>query len=311
MAVIVNKIAVMFIMMAIGFLLGKLKIITGEGNKTLSAISLFLVSPLLSFSSYQREYSSHIAKNLALTLLLTVILYAVQILAVFFLVPKKRKNSEIERMSLIFSNCGYIGIPLVQSVFGNDGIIFLTMNIAVFYVLTWTLGVSLMTGKVSVKQTAKNLCTPAIFAVILGLICFFANITLPSIILEPIESIGNMNTPLAMLIAGSTLAGTNLVKCFGNVRIYILSALRLLVLPAICAAILLLATYLGADSVVVTIVLIAMSCPSAVITTMFSHRFGGNSVYASEIFALTTVLSAGTIPLVMWIFSLVGGSAVI
>ncbi len=311
MEAVINKIAVMFIMMAIGFLLGKLKIITGEGNKTLSAISLFLVSPFLSFVSYQREYSQSIAKNLVTTLVLTVVLYAVQIAVVFLIVPKKRENSEIERMSLIFSNCGYIGIPLVQSVFGNDGIIFLTMNIAVFYVLTWTLGVSLMTGKVSVKQTVKNLCTPAILAVVLGLVCFFAKIKLPALILEPIESIGNMNTPLAMLIAGSTLAGTNLLRCFKNVRIYLLSALRLLILPAICAAILLLATYLGADTVVVTIVLIAMACPSAVITTMFSHRFGGNSVYASEIFALTTVLSAATIPLVMWLFSLMGGSAVI
>ena len=301
----------MFIMMAIGFLLGKLKIITGEGNKTLSAISLFLVSPLLSFASYQRDYSESIAKNLVTTLILTVVLYAVQIAAVFLIIPKKRENSEIERMSLIFSNCGYIGIPLVQSVFGNDGIIFLTMNIAVFYVLTWTLGVSLMTGKISFKQTVKNLCTPAIIAVILGLVCFFAKFKLPTLILEPIESIGNMNTPLAMLIAGSTLAGTNLARCFKNVRIYLLTALRLLLLPAVCAAILLLAIYLGADTIVVTIVLIAMSCPSAVITTMFSHRFGGNSVYASEIFALTTVLSAATIPLVMWLFSLVGGSAVI
>lgn len=311
MVAVINKIAVMFIMMAIGFLLGKLKIITGEGNKTLSAISLFLVSPLLSFASYQRDYSESIAKNLVTTLILTVVLYAVQIAAVFLIIPKKRENSEIERMSLIFSNCGYIGIPLVQSVFGNDGIIFLTMNIAVFYVLTWTLGVSLMTGKISFKQTVKNLCTPAIIAVILGLVCFFAKIKLPTLILEPIESIGNMNTPLAMLIAGSTLAGTNLARCFKNVRIYLLTALRLLLLPAVCAAILLLAIYLGADTIVVTIVLIAMSCPSAVITTMFSHRFGGNSVYASEIFALTTVLSAATIPLVMWLFSLVGGSAVI
>jgi len=62
---------------------------------------------------------------------------------------------------------------------------------------------------------------------------------------------------------------------------------------------------------VLTIVLIAAACPSAVITTMFSHRFGGDSVYASEIFAITTILSAATIPLIMWIFSLTGISAVI
>lgn len=306
MNAVINKIAVMFIMMAIGFLLGKLKIITNEGNKTLSAVSLFLVSPLLSFVSYQREFSTSIAKNLLVTLGLTVVLYAVVIALVLLFVPKKRRGVEIERMSLIFPNCGYIGIPLVQSIYGNDGIIYLTMNIAVFYLLTWTLGVSLMTGKISVKQTAKNLCTPAILAVVLGVIFFVFRIDLPDIIHEPLQSIGDMNTPLAMLIAGSTLAGTNLLGCLKKYSLYILSAARLVLLPLVCIAVLFGFYLLGADPMVVTIVLIAMACPSAVITTMFAHRFGGDSVYASEIFAVTTILSAVTIPLVMWIFSAIG-----
>ena len=306
MTAVLNKIAVMFIIMAIGFLLGKAKIITEEGNKVLSGISLFLVSPLLSFISYQREYSSAVAKGLILTLVITVILYAVQIAVVFLIVPKKRKGSDIERMSLIFSNCGYIGIPLVQSIFGNDGIIFLTMNIAVFYILTWTLGVSIMTGKVSFRQTLKNLCTPAIIAVVLGILFFVLRIDLPDIIHEPLESVGNMNTPLAMLIAGSTLAGTGILKCLGNIRIYFLTLLRLVVLPLSCVLVLFALRGLFEEPTVITIVLIAMACPSAVITTMFAHRFGKDSVYASEIFAMTTLLSAASVPLIMWISSLMG-----
>ena len=309
MQAVFQKIAVMFIMMAIGFLLGKLKIITNDGNRVLSNISLFLVSPLLSFISYQREFSQSIAKNLLVTLGLTAILYVVQIAIVLLMIPKKRKGSAIERMSLIFSNCGYIGIPLVQSVFGNDGIIFLTMNIAVFYVLTWTLGVSLMTGKISVKQTAKNLCTPAIFAVVLGVIFFVFRIDLPDIIHEPLQSIGDMNTPLAMLIAGSTLSGTNIFGCLKKVRIYLLTAARLILLPVVCLFCLFGLSFAGVDHMVITIVLIAASCPSAVITTMFSHRYGGDSVYASEIFAVTTILSALTIPFIMWLLSLLGISA--
>ena len=306
MTVIINKIAVMFIMMAIGFLLGKLRIITQEGNRTLSNVSLLLVSPLLTFISYQREYSSAIAEKLLWALGLSTLAYIVQIGFSFLVTPKKRDGRAVERMSLIFSNCGYIGIPLVQSVFGSDGVIFLTMNIAVFYVLTWTLGVSLMTGKTSVKETLKNLCTPAVFAVVLGLVFFFAGIKLPAVIFEPLNSIGEMNTPLAMLIAGATLSGTNIVKCLRNWRMYLLSAYRLLVMPLICAALLFAMSFLGADHSILTIVLIAASCPSAVITTMFAHRFGGDSVLASEIFAVSTILSAVTIPLVLWLFSLTG-----
>lgn len=306
MNAVINKIAVMFIMMAIGFLLGKIKIITNDGNRVLSNISLFLVSPLLSFVSYQREYESSVAKNLILTFLTCALLYAVQIVVVWLIVPRDRKDSAVERMSLLFSNCGYIGIPLVQSLFGGEGIIYITMVIAVFYTLTWTVGVSLMTGKTSFKSTLKHLCTPGIIAVVLGLICFVLKIKIPSVFLEPLSDIGNMNTPLAMLIAGSTLAGTNILKCIGNVRVYLLTAVRLLLLPAICGGVLFFAKRLSIDTMVLTVVLVAMACPSAVITTMFSHRYGKNSVYASEIFAVTTILSAFTIPLIMWVFSLMG-----
>ena len=306
MNAVINKIAVMFIMMAIGFLLGKIRIITNDGNRVLSNISLFLVSPLLSFVSYQREYESSVAKNLVVTFLLCALLYALQIAFVWLIVPKSRKDCAVERMSLLFSNCGYIGIPLVQSLFGGDGIIYITMVIAVFYVLTWTVGVSIMTGKASFKSTLKHLCTPGIIAVVAGLLCFIFGVKLPSVLYEPLSDIGNMNTPLAMLIAGSTLAGTNIVKCIGNVRVYLLCALRLIVLPFLCGGVLFCAKGLSIDTMVLTVVLVAMACPSAVITTMFSHRYGKNSVYASEIFAVTTILSAITIPFVMWIFSLLG-----
>ena len=311
MEAVIHKIAVMFIMMAIGFLLGKIGIINNESNKLLSSLSLFVVSPLLSFVSYQRDFSPSIAKNLLWTVGLCLVLYALQIAVVYVLVPKRHRNSSLERMSLIFSNCGYIGIPLVQSLFGTDGIIYITMVIAVFYTFVWTVGASLMSGEhMSFVKILRNLCTPAIIAVVVGIVFFVLRIKLPGVILEPLSDIGNMNTPLAMLIAGSTLAGTNIVRCIANFRVYLLSAIRLILLPVLCAGVLFFASLIGVSETVLTVVLIAMACPTAVVATMFAHRYHADSVYASEIFAITTLLSAATIPLIMWIGSLMGISAV-
>ena len=92
MTVIINKIAVMFIMMAIGFLLGKIKIITHDGNRTLSNVSLLLVSPLLTFVSYQREYSSAIAEKLLWALVLSMLVYIVQVSFSFLVTPKRGKS---------------------------------------------------------------------------------------------------------------------------------------------------------------------------------------------------------------------------
>ncbi|MBE6713932.1 MAG: AEC family transporter [Ruminococcaceae bacterium] len=304
--VILSKIAVMFIIMAIGFVCGKIGLIDSKGNKILSNVTLLLVNPLVMFVSYQREYSSAIAKNLFISLGISVLVMTLQIAIAVVLIPKKRDNSAIERLTVILTNCGFMGIPLVESVFGGEGVIYLSMYVTVFNVVAWTYGISQMTGKASARTTVKNLCTPAIFAIVLGLVFYFCRISLPSIIKEPLETIGNMNTPMAMLVAGATLSGTNIVKCLKKIRVYIITAVHLLAIPLIAAAILYVFSKLGISSEVLRVLLIAISCPSAVITTMFSHRYGKDSVYASELFAVSTLLSAGSIPLVMWLFSLMG-----
>jgi len=302
--IIFKKIAVMFIIMAIGFLCGKLGIIDSKGNKLLSNITLLIVNPLVMFVSYQRDYSSRIANNLFIALGISVLVMAIQIAVAMILIPKKRESCSVERLTLILTNCGFMGIPLVESVFGGEGVIYLSMYVTVFNVVAWTFGISQMTGKNSARDVLKNLCTPAIIAIILGLVCYFARISLPEILLEPMESVGNMNTPLAMLIAGATLSGTNFVKCLKKVRIYFITAVHLLAIPVIAALIMLAFLKMGVEINVLSVLLVAVSCPSAVITTMFSHRFGKDSVYASELFAVSTLLSAGSIPFIMWLFTL-------
>lgn len=308
MSIIQQKIIIMFIMIAVGFLCGKVGLIDPDGNKKLSKLSLWLVNPLLTFMSYQSEYSSEISKNLLITLGISVAVFAIQIAVATLTVPKKSKEYAIERLSIIFSNSGFIGIPLVESVFGKSGVIYLTMFITVFNILVWTYGVALMTGKVSFKETLKNLCTPAVISVILGLIFYFCRITIPDIIAQPLNTVGGMNTPLAMLVAGSTLAGTNLLKCLKKPRLYFLCAMRLIIIPALCCLALFKLTAVGVDPMIISIVMIATSCSSATITTMFAHTYGKNSLWASEIFAVSTLLSVVTIPAVMWFLELLGVS---
>ncbi len=293
-------------MMLVGFVCGKVGLIDSDGNKKLSRLSLLLVNPMIIFMSYQSEYSSDKAKNLLLTLVISVAVYVLHILAATLIVPKKNKEYAIERMSLIFSNSGFIGIPLVQSVFGKDGVIYLTMSIAVFNILIWTYGTVLMSGKASPKQVLKNLCKPAVIAVALGMVFYFCRITLPNIIAEPLDTIGSMNTPLAMLVAGSTLAGTNLVGCIKKPKLYLLCFLKLLALPALSALSIFWLARFGVSPMAISVVMIATACPSAAATTMFAHTHNRDSVWASEIFAMSTLFSVVTIPAVMWFVELLG-----
>ncbi len=293
------QILIMFIIMAVGFICGKVKLITPEVNRGLSNLALMLVNPMTTFTSYQREYSSEIAVNLLFTFVLAIIAFGVQIPISILLIKKSRPEYRIERLSILLSNCSYIGIPLVQSMYGAEGIIYLTAFVTVFHLVTWTYGLSLMSGETNVKKMFRNMISPALIAVLLGALCFFVRLQLPEIIVTPMKRIADMNTPVAMLIAGSTLSQTNIKKAITKVSTFVICALKLLVLPVCALVVVAQAARLGVPSHIINIVVIAASCPTATIITMFSHRYKKNSVYASEIFTVCTLLSIITIPLVL------------
>lgn len=292
--------------MVVGVICGKAKLITPEANKKLSGILLFLVSPMITFLSYQREYSRDIAKNLLLALILAIVTFVIMILMANLLVSRKSKDREIEILCAVLSNCAFMGIPIVESVFGADGIIFLTMYITVFHLVSWTYGVGILTGEHSAKDTFRHLLTPAVISVFLGLIFFFFRIPLPQFLHEPFKLIGDMNTPLAMLVAGATLSTTSLGELVRRPKILYISALRLILFPVITALFAALFVRLGAAPMPMTTVVIAAGCPSAVINVNFALTYNKDSIYASEIFALSTVACGVTIPLLLKFLSLLG-----
>ena len=206
----------------------------------------------------------------------------------------------------VFSNCAFMGIPVVESVFGSKGIIFLTMYITVFHILCWTWGITLLTGESSLRDTVRHLFTPAVISVFLGLLFFFFRIPLPQIIKEPLGLIGDMNTPLAMLVAGATLSRTKVRELVRRPRILYISFLRLILFPALTALLAAGFVKLGAAPMPVTTAVIAAGCPTAVINISFAIKYNKDSVYASELFAFTTVACGVTIPLLLKFLSILG-----
>lgn len=295
--ILLNKITIMFIMIAIGFICAKIKLIDKETNKKLSDILLYLVNPLLIFTSFQMEFNKELFKNQMLAFALSFFAIGMTIVLSFIFIRKKNNpDFSIERFAIIFTNCSFMGIPLLSSLFGNLGVFYLTAYIAVFNIIVWTYGVIMISGKTSLKDVLKQLCSPAIISIVLGIICFVARILLPDIILEPLNAVGSMNTPLAMLIAGAALASSSFKSALTSIKTYYLIALRLLILPAIF---LLCVFWLPIDTEVLLTVIIAASCPTATITTMFALKFDKNTSLSSNIFATTTLLCLFTIPLIV------------
>lgn len=290
-----RQIVIMFIILVIGAGCYMKGLITKEGTKQLSAVELHLINPLLIFMSYQTEYSSRLLKGLLWSFGLSAVAFALAILISTLAVRRGREDAALERFSSVYSNCGFIGIPLINGLFGSEGVLYLTAYVTLFNLLVWTHGLMQMKGERDFSALLKALRSPSVIAVFLGLICYLTQLRLPAVPLQSLRYISDMNTPLAMIIAGASAAQTNFIKAFKNSGIYLVCALKLLVIPLICCAVI---SLLPAPPLVITVVSIACACPVATTGTMFAIMFDRKPQRCAEFFAVTTVLSGLTLPIV-------------
>lgn len=291
------QIVIMFIILLIGIICYKTKIISSEVNKTLSNMVLTLINPMVIFMSYQMDFDIKLFKGLLISLVLAIIGFAVTILISYILVRKTNKSDfTIERFSCIYSNCGFIGIPLINAMFGKEGVFYLTAYVTIFNIILWTQGVIMMTGEKDIKSLSKALISPAIISIVLGLIFFIFKIQLPSAVSDSFNYIASMNTPFAMLVGGVSIAQTNILKSLKKFRTYWVCFVKLVFIPAIL--LLLLSPFNISEIILITFIL-ASACPTGASGTLFAIKYNKDSIYASELFALTTVFSIITIPTVI------------
>ena len=281
----------------VGVICSKTGIISKNTNKQLSTFVLQIVNPILIFMSFQTDYRPELAKNLLITFGLSVLVFVIMIGASMILVRSgEGRETAIERFASTYSNCAFMGIPLLYALFGSEGVFYLTAFITVFNFFVWTHGVILISGERDFKQVVKVFYSPTIIAIALGIIMFFAQIRIPSVPSQALQLIADMNTPMAMIVSGVTIADANILKLIKNPRIYYISAVKLLIIPFIAAAVL---SLFDIDEKVRLTVVIAASAPPAAMGTLFAIRYGRNSLYASEIFAAGTILSVATLPVVV------------
>lgn len=292
---ILKQTVIMLILITVGIICSKTNIISKSTNKDLSKLVLQVVNPVMIFMSYQTDYRPELVRNLLLTFALSVGAIIVTAAGAYLFVRRKEgRELEIERFSAIYSNCGFMGIPLIHALFGMEGVFYLTAFITVFNIVVWTHGIILISGEKSFDKVVKVFYSPTMIAIALGLICFFLQLHVPSVPAQALGFISDLNTPLAMIVSGVTMAETSILRLIKKPRIYYISLLRLVVLPFILAV--LIAPLSISEKVKITVA-IASAAPPAAMCTLQCIRYGKNSLYASEIFTAGTIISVVTLPL--------------
>lgn len=317
----------LILLAAPGFIFAKLKMLPEKAAETVSVIVLYCCQSVLVITSFQgKAFDPQIGLNMLWVALITLCVHFIMfaILKLVFIKKSADEKIRVLKFASVFSNCGFMGFPFLQSLFSHDAallseiMIYGAVIVAVFNLLTWTFGVYIMTGdkkQVSFKKIALN---PVIISLIIGFILFVAlprpivkmaadGSTLDSILTKLMQSmnyLADMVTPCSMIVIGIRLANVNLKQLFLDKRAYISAFFKLVVMSLV---VILTVAFLPIAVTVKYAIFFLFSMPSATNTAMFAVKFGGDGDFASVCVLLSTALSVITIPLLYLVISGVFG----
>ena len=304
MAGIIMRQAIMMLLLnVVGMVAYYTKIINAEGGRQLSKLVLQIVNPVLVVMAYiEVECSAKMIRNLLWTFGLAIVVYILSIALVTLLIREKEgRETAIERFSAIYSNCGFMGIPLAKALLGLEGVVYVTAFLTIFNLFAWTHGIMLLTEKRDMRSFLKVLRSPTMIGIGIGLILFFARVPIPGILADTMQYVADLNTPLAMIASGISVAQANVLQALRNGRIYYVCLIKLLLIPAVLTGVFLLLPF--APQNVRLILLVLTAAPSAAMCTLQCQQHKKNDVYASQIFAMTTILSMATMPAIVKLFT--------
>ncbi|PJI06828.1 MULTISPECIES: AEC family transporter [Clostridium] len=300
--IIFEQMLVLFFMMVTGFVCYKKHFVDDNGYKSMSSIIVNILNPLLIISGVLNKKVGYSGKIIGENILLVFILFLTLIIVSLIYIKIARTSKEevsSYRLMIMFSNLGFMGIPLVSEVYGTKAIIFVAFYILGYNILIYTYGIYLAakdnTGT-STKFELKNMFNPGVAACIIAIILFVFKITVPRFVGSFVSYMGNASVPFSMMAIGISLAGTNLKEVFMNARLISFSVAKMLIIPIVC---ILIMKNFGFDSEALGIFALMISMPVGSIVTLIETEYGGkDSSICSSGIALTTVFSIITIPIV-------------
>lgn len=291
-----EQVLVLFILIGIGFLCNKIKLINEPGAKVMTDVVMYIVTPCVIIDSFQREFDPQKLMELGVAALCSALILFFSVIIGHLIFFKQHIDRQcIFKFATIFSNCGFMSLPLQKAVLGDDGVFFGAVFVALFNIFLWSYGVILMSGKRDKKALIK-LLNPGIIGTIVGILFFVFSVDLPDVIASPVNYLAMLNTPLPMLVIGFYLAQSNLKKAFTDIWAYVAMALRLIILPAATLFVLLMCNIRG---IMLVSLVISVSSPVAAVTTMMSVKYNRDTELSVAIVSASTVLSFVTMPLII------------
>ncbi len=302
-SVVLNQMGILVLIMLIGFICAKIKLTGPQFTKSCSAVvmNVLLVSTILS-SAMQSDLSLSIGKVFGLmgvgTLMLAV--SAAAGLAAPRLLGIKGDDRGLAFFMILLMNSVFVGYPVIEAVYGPEGVFYASLSNIPFNIVAYTVGVGAVRGWKG-GLTLRSAVSPPLIATVVAVVIMLTRVQLPAVITDTCSTLGKATVPMCMLVIGTSLGGVSVRRAISDWRVYVLSFVRLLVCPVLTWLVLGLVV---SDPMTLGVYTILAASPIAMLATVFAVQYGKNETFASEGVFISTVLSAVTMPLIVWLLIL-------
>ena len=293
---VAQQVAILFALMGVGAGCRLAKLLDEPSAKGIVNLLMLVVTPCLIVDCFQRAYDPGMLGSLGLAFLIAFTVHFVTIAVVSVYVRHSSDATErVLRVAAVFSNAGFMGIPLEQAVLGDVGAFYGIVYVVVFNLFMWSWGLRVMGGR---AKPLAMLVNPGTVGVAFGLPLFLLSVRLPAVVHEPIHWMAGLNTPLAMIAIGYYLIGARLRPALRMRMAWVSAAIRLLACPLVLIAALYPLRY-AIDRTMALALVTAASAPVAAMVSMFAAKFGRDVDVSVGLVSGTTLASVFTMPVVL------------
>lgn len=293
-----SQVAILFVLIGAGALTRLTRTMDDSSIRGTTALLLNFVTPCLLISTFQRDYSPCQLSTIGLAATVGFGFHAISIaLAFLFMHDPNPAREAVLKYSVIFTNAGFMSLPLQKEVLGDDGVFCGAVIVGVFQILCWTLGIWIMGGRNAKMSPCKILFNPGIIGIAVALAFFLLGIRLPEPVARPCRMMGELNTPLAMVVIGYHLAGGNPFGVFHDGRAWRALFLRLFVSPLLLVSA--LAMFGSWDRTLLVATVIAASAPVAALSTVLAVQYRRDVPLSVSLVSFSTLASVISMPLIV------------
>ncbi|MGV3026810.1 AEC family transporter [Clostridium thermobutyricum] len=296
---IIKEVFILFLIMLVGIFVRKKNIISEESIGSMSNFLIKVSLPFLILSSFNYKITHSVIHNAILIFIFSTIIHIfLYILSKLLALKLPKESKAICVFSNLFSNSGFMGYPIMAGLYGKLGVFYTAIYGIPYCIFLFSVGIILFNKEENNKlKIIKNIVfSPGIIATLIGIILIIFNLELPSPIQLTLSYIGNMTTPLSMIIVGAMLSSINLKEMFKEKLLYYISFTKLILIPIL---IFFLTTILGATPFIRSICVLLEALPVAVVCSVFASSFKVKPEFAAQCVFITTIFSIITIPIIM------------